>query len=325
MKQHILVSALDWGYGHVTRTNIRVTQFLQEGHTVTIACSQNQLRLWQSLQPQLQIIAELPDNSIELSGFSMEMIWLMKKNNRFRKNWKTEREWIEKYTSSHRVDHIFSDNRYGFYSPKHNCTLLTHQVNLQGPWPWKKIAQWALNNHLKNFNCIEIPDYSQKPRLSGILGSTSRNNVLYIGPLAPTAAEESNFKLNQDCVLFLSGPEPQRTNFAQLIHNIWPSSHSLAIIGDCNLKCENKNVSLLGFLNTAEKLAALNQAKTIICRSGYTTLMELHALNKKAILVPTTGQWEQEYLARYWNSQFHFPSIKQHKLSTEFLISHLKF
>lgn len=38
-------------------------------------------------------------------------------------------------------------------------------------------------------------------------------------------------------------------------------------------------------------------SKHIVCRSGYSSIMDLAALGKNAILVPTPGQTEQEYLA----------------------------
>ena len=46
-------------------------------------------------------------------------------------------------------------------------------------------------------------------------------------------------------------------------------------------------------------------SQTIICRSGYSTLMDMHVLGKnELILIPTPGQTEQEYLADYWHKQF---------------------
>jgi UDP-N-acetylglucosamine:LPS N-acetylglucosamine transferase len=40
-------------------------------------------------------------------------------------------------------------------------------------------------------------------------------------------------------------------------------------------------------------------AEFVISRSGYSTIMDIAALKKKSILIPTTGQTEQEYLANY--------------------------
>lgn len=324
MKQHILVSALDWGYGHVTRTNIRVNHFLQSGNKITIACSQNQFDLWSQLQPELEIIPELPDNKIELKGISFEMLFLAKRNKQFQRNWKAESLWTNEFIKNNSVDLIYSDNRYGFFSSHVPSILLTHQLSLQGPWPWRNIAQWALNKRLSNFNRIEIPDFENTPRLAGKLSTSSNLNVTFVGPLTPEFHDNSAFNYNCEHVLFLSGPEPQRSQLAQLIHDLWPNEFNLHIVGHCNIKLEKLNVHLLGFLNTQDKLTVLKQAKLIITRSGYTTLMELHGLNKKAILIPTQGQWEQEYLGMYWNVQFHFPCIDQQHLSTEYLISQLK-
>jgi len=47
------------------------------------------------------------------------------------------------------------------------------------------------------------------------------------------------------------------------------------------------------------------------------------ALNKKAILIPTPGQWEQEYLAR-WNAKNHnFLFVHQNKIILEENIAQL--
>jgi UDP-N-acetylglucosamine:LPS N-acetylglucosamine transferase len=39
------------------------------------------------------------------------------------------------------------------------------------------------------------------------------------------------------------------------------------------------------------------RADLVISRSGYTTLMDLVALDRSALIIPTPGQAEQEYLA----------------------------
>jgi UDP-N-acetylglucosamine:LPS N-acetylglucosamine transferase len=41
------------------------------------------------------------------------------------------------------------------------------------------------------------------------------------------------------------------------------------------------------------------KAELIIGRSGYSTVMDIAALQKKSILIPTPGQTEQEYLANH--------------------------
>jgi predicted glycosyltransferase len=46
----------------------------------------------------------------------------------------------------------------------------------------------------------------------------------------------------------------------------------------------------------------LKLAPHVIARSGYTTIMDLHRIGRRAILFPTKGQWEQEYLAKWWRN-----------------------
>ena len=43
----------------------------------------------------------------------------------------------------------------------------------------------------------------------------------------------------------------------------------------------------------------LSSAKMVICRSGYSSVMDLLKLNKRALLIPTPGQTEQVYLAEH--------------------------
>jgi predicted glycosyltransferase len=50
-------------------------------------------------------------------------------------------------------------------------------------------------------------------------------------------------------------------------------------------------------MNSDELELALNASEIILSRSGYTTIMDLAKIEKKAFFIPTPGQYEQEYLA----------------------------
>ena len=66
---------------------------------------------------------------------------------------------------------------------------------------------------------------------------------------------------------------------------------------------------------TSEKLETLiNSSELIISRSGYTTIMDLAKLSKKAIFIPTPGQYEQLYLANKLLKQKIIPSVLQDEL-----------
>ena len=53
---------------------------------------------------------------------------------------------------------------------------------------------------------------------------------------------------------------------------------------------------------------------SIISRSGYTTIMELISMNCAALLIPTPGQTEQEYLAEYLSEKGWFHTISQSEI-----------
>ena len=68
---------------------------------------------------------------------------------------------------------------------------------------------------------------------------------------------------------------------------------------------EKNNIEIFSFLAWEEKNKKFQNAKVIISRAGYTTIMDLVELNKKAILFPTPNQTEQLYLAKYlWEKKY---------------------
>ena len=62
---------------------------------------------------------------------------------------------------------------------------------------------------------------------------------------------------------------------------------------------------------------AFNESKVVLCRSGYTTIMDLAKLRKKAFFIPTPGQYEQEYLARKLKKTGLVPYAKQDDFTIE--------
>jgi hypothetical protein len=49
----------------------------------------------------------------------------------------------------------------------------------------------------------------------------------------------------------------------------------------------------------------------VVARSGYSTIMDLAVVDTKALMTPTPGQIEQEYLAQYHNKKGTFYSVNQ--------------
>ena len=78
-----------------------------------------------------------------------------------------------------------------------------------------------------------------------------------------------------------------------------------------------KSIEIVNHLSAEELNIAFQQSEMIISRSGYSTIMDLVKLCKNAILVPTPGQTEQEYLSNYLMEKKYFYSVQQDNFSLE--------
>ncbi len=61
----------------------------------------------------------------------------------------------------------------------------------------------------------------------------------------------------------------------------------------------SEGLIVFDYLSAGELGRVIRQSKLVLARSGYSTVMDLVRMGKKAIYVPTPGQPEQEYLGRY--------------------------
>jgi predicted glycosyltransferase len=61
----------------------------------------------------------------------------------------------------------------------------------------------------------------------------------------------------------------------------------------------------------------ISSGESIISRSGYSSIMDLISLNCSALLIPTPGQTEQEYLAVYLSEKGWFSTLSQNEISPE--------
>src|SRR5690606_28033949 len=106
-------------------------------------------------------------------------------------------------------------------------------------------------------------------------------------------------------MILLSGPEPMRT---LLETKLWsqlracPERQFVFVAGKPGARPPGQilpNVRYFSHLNARELRSRMSEAELVISRSGYSTLMDLAAMGKKALLIPTPGQTEQEYLAAF--------------------------
>jgi hypothetical protein len=180
--------------------------------------------------------------------------------------------------------------------------FLTHQVNIKTPY---HALTWVVNtfNHylIQRFSACWIPDMAGEINLSGKLSRPVFKGIYrYIGALSRMKSFDQEKKY--DAIAVLSGPEPQRTYLEQvIIRQASALPYGFLIVQGKTERKERfflqKNIEVASFLTTAELNEAMLASRIFIGRSGYSTLMDLAKLGMKAVLIPTPGQTEQEYLA----------------------------
>jgi hypothetical protein len=230
-----------------------------------------------------------------------------------------EKRQLDVIIKEHHVSVVISDNRFGLYHSKVECVYITHQLNIQAGW-LSRIANKIHHHYIKQFNQVWVPDFDESTKcLAGLLSRNHRlDNVTYIGPLSRLMP--SNIIVEDlDYLFLLSGPEPQRTILETLLLEIAVKSNkSVCMVRGSDVPLSVKSDTTMSVINyaTSDQLSNLMQCtKTIVCRSGYSTLMDLNALHKKnIILIPTPGQQEQEYLANYWKETFQAKIVLQKDL-----------
>lgn len=315
-RKKILIAPLNWGIGHATRCIPIIAECISHGHEVIIGSDGDALAILKKEFPELEFV-NLPSYHIHFNPQKWKFGNLIKQIPRLLSAIRKEKLETQKLVHSKGINYIISDNRYGVYSNKIESILITHQLDLSVPISF--LANRALHFLLRPFNQIWIPDFKGSPNLSGKLGhqDLSTNRLKYIGPLSRLSAVKEvppkGLKTKGAFTLVLiSGPEPARSQFEELI--LKHSGDNLVIVGG-SLNSEKANFGshhlYYPFLNSENIKWLLTHAENIICRSGYSTLMDLFALNRKAVLIPTPGQPEQQYLAQYFVHKHGFTALNQ--------------
>jgi UDP-N-acetylglucosamine:LPS N-acetylglucosamine transferase len=222
-----------------------------------------------------------------------------------------EHEWLKKLLITQHFDAIISDNRYGFYSDKIFSVFITHQLQVRTSLNLaKNFVRRQTYKHINKFNECWVPDFEENLNIASELSHPQtfpKIPVKYIGMLSrfKQKVKQTN---SSKYLIILSGPEPQRTIFEEKILTFIKSGKEKCIIvrGKPEEKKsteQNFNCIIYNHLTTEQLQDAFNASEFIVSRCGYTSVMEILALQKKSILIPTPGQTEQEYLAKHLMNQ----------------------
>ncbi len=321
-KPKVIVAPLDWGLGHATRCIPIINELIYQDCEVIIAANGATFSLLKKEFPTLQFLP--------LKGYNIKyirnktwlpfklllqlpkIIFLILKENR----------WLKKVASDFEIDAIISDNRFGLHHSKLPSIYITHQLLIKtGNTFTEKILQKIHYHFIKKYTHCWVPDFKK----SGLAGELSHpknipGNTIYIDPLSRLKKLDSLPQL-YDILVSISGPEPQRSVFENIVLNqIKNQTKKILLIRglpENNAQPINglENVKVINHLSSDELNIAFQQSDIIICRSGYTTIMDLVKINKRALLVPTPGQTEQEYLSKYLKEKNYFFSIDQDNFS----------
>ena len=325
-KKTILIAPLDWGLGHVTRC-IPIIKKLQELNCTVIIAAEGatQLIIYQSF-PSITCLP-LPGYYIRYSRkktlFAIKIILQIPK---ILSVIYKEHSWLKKVVKNYAVDAIISDNRFGLYHHSVPSVYITHQLAIQtGNSIADKLAQMIHLHFIKKYTQCWVPDFEGKDNVAGKLSHPRHVpfNTTYIGCLSRFQSI-SLIKKTFDVVIVISGPEPQRTIFENMLL-AQLNSFTGKVLMVRGLPGRNMDMSSLNInnqevyahLSTKELNQVIQQGKMVICRSGYTSVMDLIKVQQKAILVPTPGQAEQEYLANYLCDKEMFYSVPQHKFDLQ--------
>lgn len=317
----ILVAALNWGLGHASRC-IPIIRALEEmGAFVVLAADGVALGLLKAEFPHLPVI-ELPSYRIRYDTHNM-VYNIARQMPRLLYAVRSEQWATERIVRSLGIQGIISDNRYGCFSRRTHNVMITHQLHLRIPGRFLSwFANALLRKALARFQVVWAPDYAGAPNLSGQLshGAPAHKAVSYIGPLS--RMRNYTRDLEYDVAVVLSGPEPQRSILEQrLLEQALSLPYKFIFIqGKTRVKEHyfvSDNVEVVSYLTSRELNDVLLASEVLVGRSGYSSIMDLAALGKKALLIPTPGQTEQEYLARHIAQNNAFLVQQQDKIDLE--------
>lgn len=321
--KNILVAPLNWGLGHATRCIPIIKALLSENYKPILASDGGALLLLQKEFPTLKCL-ELPSYNITYSkkgsNFKKKLI---KDSPHLLRTIRKEKEAVKEIVDSENIVGIISDNRFGVRHKKIPSVFITHQLKvLSGKTTW--LSTKLHQKIISKFDVCWVPDHEDEHNLSGDLSHGRFNHipVKYIGPLSRFSKRET--EIIYDLMVLLSGPEPQRTYLEQKLLDAL-SSYSgkvLFVRGKFEKqqkKKTTKNISIYNYMTSLQLEDAINQSALVLSRSGYTTIMDLAKLEKRAFFIPTPGQYEQEYLAQLLDSKKIIPYCHQEDFELEML------
>jgi UDP-N-acetylglucosamine transferase subunit ALG13 len=296
------------------------------GHNVIIGTGSEHLEFFRKELPGVNCIS-FPGFSIRYSSWLPQYLIILLNSPVFIFSMIKEHWQLKKVISTHSIDVVISDSRPGLWNRSVKTVFVTHMLRVPLP-QWASLGDRAgillTKRMIRKFTFCFIPDLESGNDLSGKLSHDLElpGNVRFIGILSRFRQTLSAADVNYHscfCTVILSGPEPQRSIMKQKLTSILKLKGEQSVIlegkpGALPEKQTEGNITYLSHLPATEMRELIMSSRYIVSRSGYTTLMELACLGKRALIIPTPGQTEQEYLAKYLSEKGWFDTLSQNEL-----------
>ena len=311
----IIIAPLNWGLGHATRCVPIIKELQKSNFTPVIASDGTALQFLIKEFPSLEFF-ELPSYKI---SYGRNLKWsLIRKIPTIVRAVHKERLLIREYIHQNpNVVGIISDNRFGCYYTKIPSVYITHQLNVLSGF-LTPVTSFFHRRVIRKYNECWIPDEENSVYSGKLSRSTKNLNKKYIGVLSRFKKQE--LPQDIDVLILLSGPEPNRTQLEIKLTSIFKTSSNKVyliqgIVEKTQKTTKENQLTIVNFMLTKQLEHTLNLSKMVICRAGYSSVLDLVSLRKKALLIPTKFQNEQEYLAKYLQQKGYFSFVKERKVN----------
>lgn len=323
-RNNILICPLQWGLGHATRMIAMAIKLREMNNNIFIGSGEEHLALFCKELPGLSFI-KFTGFSPGYSRFLPQYIALLLKTPLLLYHIIREHFLLKRIIREHAIDIVFSDNRFGLWNNKVTTVYITHMPVIPFPGPARFLEFVGIHLHraiIKKYTTCFIPDLPGEVNLSGRLshGIKLPDNVRYTGILSRfmydiPSSKEDPAKFHHNTII-LSGPEPQREILKEKLTGLLKDQNLPTVVLEgrpdkMNQVIRSGNIYYYNHLLSSEMKGMITASESIITRSGYTTIMELISLNCSALLIPTPGQTEQEYLAEYLSGKGWFSTVSQ--------------
>jgi uncharacterized protein (TIGR00661 family) len=304
----IIYSICSWGFGHATRSLPVIRKLIKENNNLTIISHGRTLKLLQKELGDNVTYHDIPDYPLIISKNTEQFLaksivyWPY-----FIKRMESGLQQLKKILRHTSCDRIISDGRYDMYSRSIPSYFISHQMRIMNPLRINLLERGSETFNMfffKRFKDVIIPDHRENDLtgdLSHNLKKIDENRLHYVGLLSDFTKKDT--KKDVDYFFSISGPEPQRSYLENTImQQIQELDGSIVMtLGKTEEKNNpsKENIQVYPYLPKEQREDILNRSKLVISRSGYSTIMDLAVIGLKALMIPTPGQIEQQYLASY--------------------------